>query len=312
MAMLPFFVMPKKQVEDILAKLTPPDRERVEKGLKHSRTLYDLNGNHIPHDFEKEKLLDVISQRDTYVVDSNSDWKNECEQHLDKAFIISPSLARENTNTRDLILKATRSKLGNIFSVGIDARLNCVLVERIDEYFQYEFDMPKLTEASREKGEIFAKQKAENKKSIEVEKELIREHINCELLFATTLDHSPISIAFMSSGKAYDLPLPNEMPNVVNRLKARIQRRLPECKYNIKKSKRAVEVCYATLLVEDTETKGIRWEFDEPDYEHVFGDMYIVQTAIYLGAKIMTKDGKLSQMASYAGIKFCHVPEVGR
>jgi hypothetical protein len=312
MAVLPFFAMPKKQVEEILAKLTPQDREHVEKGLKHSRTLYDLSGNHVPHDFEKENLRDVISQRDTYVVDNNSDWKRECKEHLDKAFIISPTLARENPNTRDLILEATRSKLGNIFSVGIDARINCVLIERIDEHFQFEFDMPRLTEASREKGETFAKQKAENSKSIEVEKQLIREHINFELLFATALDHTPISVAFMSSGKASDLPLPNEMPNVVNRLKAHIQWRLPECKYNIKKSKRAVEVCYATLLVEDTEPKGIRWEFDEPNYEHVFGDMYILQTAIYLGAKIMTKDRKLSQMASYAGIKCCHIPEDDR
>jgi hypothetical protein len=96
----------------------------------------------------------------------------------------------------------------------------------------------------------------------------------------------------------------------IRKLKAHIERRLPECKYNIKKSKLAVELCYATLLVEDTEPQGIRWEFDESDYEHVFGDMYIVQTAIYLGTKIMTKDRKLSQMASYAGIKCCHVPEV--
>jgi len=311
MAVLPFFAMPKRQVEEILAKLTLQDRERVRKGLEHSRTLYDLVGNHISHDFEKEKLLDVINQRDAYVVDSNSDWKRECKEHLSKAFIISPSLARENPNIRDLILEATRSKLGNIFSVGLDARLNCVLVERIDEHFQYEFDIPKLTEASREKGETFVKQKAENRKSIEVEKELIREHINFELLFATALDHTSISVAFMSSGKASDLPLPNEMPNVVNRLKAHVARRIPACKYNIKKSKRAVEVCYATLLVEDAEPKGIRWEFDEPDYEHVFGDMYIVQTAIYLGSKIMTKDRKLSQMASYAGIKCCHVPKIG-
>jgi predicted nucleic acid-binding protein len=98
----------------------------------------------------------------------------------------------------------------------------------------------------------------------------------------------------------------------VSKLKTHIQRRLPECKYNKKKSKHAIELCYATLLIEDTEPKGIRWEFDEPNYEHVFGDMYIVQTAIYLGAKIMTKDRKLSQMASYADIKCCHVPEIGR
>lgn len=181
MAVLPFFAMPQKQVQEILAKVSQQDRKRIEKGLEHSRTLFDLCGKHIPHEFEKENLRDVISQRDTYVVDSNSDWKKECKEHLDKAFIISPTLARENPNTRDLILEATRSKLGNIFSVGIDARLNCVLIERIDEHFQYEFDIPKLSEASREKGETFAKLKIENRKSIEIEKGLIRAHIGNEL-----------------------------------------------------------------------------------------------------------------------------------
>ena len=66
----------------------------------------------------------------------------------------------------------------------------------------------------------------------------------------------------------------------------------------------------ATLLIEDTDSKGIRFEFDEPNYENVFGDMYILLGAIHMGAKIMTKDVRLTIMAGYAGIICHHVPRV--
>lgn len=138
---------------------------------------------------------------------------------------------------------------------------------------------------------------------------LIRDHIRLAFLFSAPLD-SAISLSFIDSGKASDLPSPDKIKKTIDVLKGDIRRRLPACKHDIGKSKRAVEVCYATLLIEDTEPEGIRFEFDEPNYENIFGDMYFVQTAIYLGAKIMTKDRKLDQMASYAGIKCFHVPSL--
>jgi hypothetical protein len=53
---------------------------------------------------------------------------------------------------------------------------------------------------------------------------------------------------------------------------------------------------------------GIRKEFDLPNYENVFGDMYILLTALYLKANILTRDSALSRMASYADVKCYHVP----
>jgi len=299
--------MTRRQVDDILARESPQGQERIRKILEHSCSMYDFSGKHIPHEFEKENLLDAIGKRDTYVVDSNTNWKKECKENLEKAFIISPTLSRENPNTKDLILEAARCKLGNIFSVGIDANLNCILVDRIDEPFHYAFDKAKLTEASKGKGPTVAKQKAEMPTKIEKEKELIRDHIRLAFLFSGPLD-STISLAFIDSGKASDLPSPDKIQKTIEVLKGDIRRRLPACKHDIGKSKRAVEVCYATLLIEDTEPTGIRIQFDKPNYANVFGDMYILQTAIYLGANIMTKDRKLAQMASYAGIKCFHVP----
>lgn len=55
MAIKPFITMTKEQVEEILAKSTPQDRERIQMMLKHSCSMYDFTGNHLPHPYEKGK-----------------------------------------------------------------------------------------------------------------------------------------------------------------------------------------------------------------------------------------------------------------
>jgi hypothetical protein len=222
MATKPFFMMSQAEIEKLLPK-DPKGREQALKSLEHSFSIYDFAGNHKPHPHEKENLLEVIGQRDAYVIDSNSDWRKLCKEYPDKAFIITPALSRENPNTKELILEATRSKLGNLFSVGIDASLECVLVDRIDEQFRHCFDNPKLSEASRGKGEIVKKQKVAIWKTIEQEKKLIRDHIKLAFLVLRGLN-SPIVSAFLASGNASDLPSPAKIPGVVGLLKADVQK----------------------------------------------------------------------------------------
>ena len=305
--------MPKKQIEHILASQPPQERARILKVLEHSCSMYDFTGKHIRHDFEREDLLDVISKRDTYVVDSNSDWKKVCMENPDKAFIITPALSRENPNTKDLILHEKRSKLGNIFSFGIDANLRCILIDRIDEAFHYAFDNAKLTEASRGKGETVAKQKAEMWNAIEVEKQKIRDIIREMLARMTELGKVPIGTAFINSGRGADLPPYKETQVMADAFKTIIKQLqlAPESKHHVSKSQKLGLLCYATLLLEDKQERkdeGTRFEFDCPQYEHVFGDMYIVQAAIYLQARILTRDKKLQQMAGYADVKCFHLP----
>ena len=296
--MHPFSMMPKKAVESLLPKLSPQDREQALKALEHSCSMYDEVGNHIPHDCEKENLLDVISKRDTYVIDNSSEWRKQCllPENQDKAFIISPSLSRENPNTKDLILDKARCKLGNIFSVGIlptrDGYFR-ILVDRIDEYFRYTFDHTKITEASKGKGETVAKQKIEVWNIIENEKRELRN--------------------ILGFHNAADLLPPTKLQPAIDAFKSEIKRLAPECKHNINKAKKLVSFCYLNLLMEDTQPKkdeGPRYEFDLPQYEHVFGDMYVVLTAIYLRANILTRDGPQRQMASYADINCYHVPRI--
>ena len=291
MELKPIFMRTKEEIAHIFPAGSL-QREQALKALEHSFSMYDYNGNHKPHPYEKENLLEVISRRDMYVVDTNSDWKRECEGHPDKAFILSPPLARENPNTIDLILDKARCRRGNIFSVGVYAQIERVLIDKIDEHYRYCFDIDRLSEASRGKGPTVATEKAKIWNHIEQDKSEIRPIIEAE--------------------KASDLPPPEQLQIKINVFKSEIKRLLPECRHNVHKSRKMAILCYSTLLMEDDQPRkdeGTRFEFDCPQYENVFNDMYIVLGAIYLGAFIMTIDRKLTQMASYAGVKCSHVAQ---
>jgi hypothetical protein len=300
--------MTKEQIEDYIAKLPPPEQDKVTNLLQHSCCFYDHTGKHYPHSYVKENLLEIISQRDTYVVDSNSLWKEESKSYLGKAFIITPALSREQMNTKELILNKARCKQGNIFSVGLIPNSINVQIDRLDEFFHYCFDMGKLSEASRGKGDLFLNQKNAYLKHVENEKENVRFLVDSELLFSAIAPFPTcIDQTFATTRKACDLPSPNDMKYSTDRLKANIRKKVLGPRYEVKKTKSIVDDCHLTLLLEDEQ---IRKEFDDPKKENVFGDRDILFGAVYLGAKIMTGDNRLIKMAGYADITCCHVPQI--
>lgn len=284
--------MKKDYVESVLPHLSPKDREQALQALKHSCSLYDELGNHVPHDYEKENLLDALSQRDCYVIDNCSDWRKEYPkpENQEKAFIISPALARENPNIKELILDNDRYKYGNIFSIGIlpiQGGRYRIMVDRIDKHFRHVFNLPALTEASKGKGETVAEQKKKNQKTIDVHKKQIRDCLRI-VNASDLLQPTDLSITVIAA-----------------ELKQFITQQVGQCRHNFPISIKVNRLCYATLLLEDVE---IRKEFDLPNYENVFGDMYILLTALFLKANILTKDGALTRMAKYANVKCYHVP----
>lgn len=312
MATQQFITMSKAQVEEVIAKSSRQEGEQIRKMLQHSCSMYDLSGNHLPHPFEKENLLEVIKQRDTYIVDTNSTWKKECKDFPGKAFIITPALSREQQNTEELILSEKRNKLGNIFSIGlILSQVHppaYVLIDKVDEHWENNFDAGKLRQASGGRGPIVAQQKIDHQKQVSKEREMTRFAVGLELIFAANLHVTvPISLKFLETGKASDLPPAETLSYTINRYKGSIKRRFPLCRYNVDNSKVVVEMCHQMLLLEDYR---IRAEFDDPAKENVFGDMHILWGAIYLGASILTHDIRLTKMAGYAGIKCHHVPQV--
>jgi hypothetical protein len=56
MPLKPFVSMTKEQVEEILAKSTPQEQERIKNMLQHSCSMYDYSGKHLPHPYLLQNL----------------------------------------------------------------------------------------------------------------------------------------------------------------------------------------------------------------------------------------------------------------
>jgi len=303
---VPYFMMTQSEIERMLP--IGSGREQALKSLEHSYSMYDYFGKHIPHINEKENLLAAIGERQTYVLDHNSLLKKEIEQHRDMAFIIAATISREHSNPKGIIYGKDFVKLGNVFEVGPNEMYGRVFVHRIDDCYCYCFDS-QLFKAGKLPDERNPNIDTVNT----IQKQRIYDEITISLFCEDALYATQFAAPFTNTAKANDLPPPEKIRSTIDRFKANILRRIPDAKLNIKKSIRAAELCFSTLLMEEIQLRkeeGTKFEFDDHKYDNLFGDMHIVQTAIYLGARIMTKDNLLTQMANYAGIKCDHVPQI--
>ena len=308
--LLPPFMLTRDEIDRLLPAGSA-DKEQAIKCLEHSYSMFDEYGRHIPHIKEKENLFDVLNRRDTYIVDTNSQSKAVYQQYPDKAFVYSATLSREEKQPTGLILDDKTCKVGNVFIVGGEPSLGRVFAHKLDEHYRYLYDMTKFKRDCKN-GE-FAKSQTESATAINtVNKKRLHDEIGISLFLEDALTQSPIGTDFINSGVSADLPPAEKLKKTIESFKRGIKNRLPLAKHNIKKSIRVAELCYCTLLMEDNQARtdsGARFEFDLADYPNLFGDMYITQTAVYLGARILTKDNGVFKMASYASIECHNVPQ---
>jgi len=292
--LFPLFMLSRSEIEMSL-RTGSPEMEQAIKCLDHSYSMYDYYGNHIPHIKEKINLINEIRNIETYILDNNSVRKTEIVKHSDKAFIISATVARENQNPKSLLFDGTFYKSKNVFVVGPLVNYGRVLIDRVDEEYQHVFDMQKFTEGSDKKSGAYAKDKRKNWIDSFVTKDEI-----CTDIFVPLLSPETNQCGFMQTTKAVELPRPDAIGNVIQKFKADIKKRLPDCKYKFNKSIVAARKCFCVSLLEN---KVVRNQYDDPDNANLFGDMQLLAIAIYLGAKIATEDKGLKKMAGYAEIK---------
>lgn len=288
-----------------------PEMEQAIKCLDHSYSMYDDYGKHIQHIKEKENLFEVLDQRDTYIVDTNSQSKKVYQQFPDKAFVYSSTLSREEREPTGLILDNKTCKVGNVFIVRGEPRLGRVFAHRLDEHYRHLYDMVNFRRDC--KNGKFSKSQTEAAAIINtVNKKRLHNEIGISLFLEDALTQSPIGTDFINSGVSADLPPAEKLKKTIESFKRGIKNRFPQSKHHVKKSIRVAELCYCTLMMEDNQPRtdsGARFEFDLSDYPNLFGDMYIIQAAVYLGARILTKDNGVFKMASYANIECHNVPQ---
>lgn len=298
MQVFPPFMWTRSEIERSFP-VGSAEREQAIKSLEHSYTMYDYYGKHIPHINERENLLDEIRKRDAYIIDTNSVYKDRLIQHTTKAFIITATLSRELPKPDKLIFDERLYGLGNIFQVGPISNWGRVFIDRIDEPFRHVFDMQKFDDGLNKESNLFAQQKRQHSINNAIGKDEIITDI--WVLFLSPIGkHSK----FLHSARACDLPRPDTIREIIEKLVLEVKQLLPNCRYNLLKSVVAARKSYQALLLKD---KKIRTGFDDPQYVNVLGDMHLVGMAIYLGAKIMTEDVRLIEMANYAGIE-CDIP----
>lgn len=76
---------------------------------------------------------------------------------------------------------------------------------------------------------------------------------------------------------------------------------LRKCFKNFDQSEIAARYGYARLLLRSPRTRN---EFEMQDYPNVFGDLQLVQNALFLQASILSKDKGVHKMARFCGVPY--------
>jgi hypothetical protein len=278
-------------IEEFLASLSDDEMVELDRQLGHAFSCYTLEGKHLPHPHEKENLLAVLVQQERYVVDGNSNWKEESKNpvHRNKAFVIGRTLWDEEYNLKGIYFsRKVDITNNNLFTLGIIDGANghekLMQIERIDAAYRSIFDEASLTEESK------PKEKRTAPKFIERERERMEQIIEQKKVMLLILGIKDI---LQAENETLIAPKRKQLAEI-------IKKAVPSCLANYGVAVETARFCYALLL---TNRKDIRQEFSDQAYRNVFGDMLALLDALFLGANILSGDTALGEMAGYAGIK---------
>jgi hypothetical protein len=277
-------------LDAFLASLSDDEKAEVAMQRKHAFSVYSINGDHYPHADEREELLYVLSNRECYVVDSNSDWQKEAAkpENKEKAFVIGRTVTDEQWNRKAVFFgKQVNITNNNLFILAPeDIRCERVIcLHRLDEYYRCILDEQSLTDESRpieqrESDISFKLWQKDRFESIEQEKRAI-------LLLLGLRDIS-------------DLKQPKDLSKERGQVFSFVQAAAPRSMGHYRRAVEIARHCYLLLLIE---RRDIRTAFSNPDDINVLNDTFLLQNAVFLGAGIMTHDRALKRMARYAGLK---------
>ncbi len=277
------------EYEQFLNTLTEEARRTI---AEHAVSFCKLDGEYLPMPHEKENLFEVVSQRERYVVDTNSNWQAESArpENRDKAFILGQTIIDEQDNMRGLLF-GPKVKLHNrnifvlsVFHASDPSIGNVMMLERLDAHYASVFDETSLREGSKPRKE------RKDAKSLEYQRQ-----------FKAGVEHER-QVILLLLGKIKEiseLPVPKELKPMRARFLAFIRKESPECSGDYLRAVGVARYCYALLLAE---VRKMRTEFSKRDYLNVFGDTRIIQNALFLQAEILSGDRPLKRMASYAGL----------
>ena len=262
-------------------------------------SFHTFTGEQLQPSFGKDNLLDLILQRERFVCDSNSFWKEEATKlsNQSKAFIIPFTTLDEADDIRgNLFGKKVNADNGNIFffsTIPIEAGLG-LAIERYDSEFIKRFP-DKFRQASQER---LMKTDA---KYLEVERERIAQvQRQKENILSSLKMVEPVSLPPVEFAEREKLDRIKYIRSVSGR-----------CFRDYSLSMNIVGLCCSALLLEQDDVgKKTRDDFNTPKKRNLFGDTLLVRDALWLNARILSSDRGVERIAAYVAlpdIKVCGI-----
>ena len=82
-----------------------------------------------------------------------------------------------------------------------------------------------------------------------------------------------------------------------------IERNITECFKRFWGSDEVARLAYARLLLgQDHVSREARKEFEDPNYPNVFGDVHLIQNALFFNAGFASHDRAVTRMARFCGL----------
>jgi len=267
-------------------------------GAKHAITFLTPNG--------KEKgstqgnLFEVIQNYERrFVVDNHIDWfgLSGLPENSNVAFILGTTTDRETCFLKSLFEDKT-GKLKvrqNVFMFGMQSPKRPtqqevlagnlppltpdLVISRLDEYATLVMDMEGIRKFEQPGGD---KGKFDSSWSIADEKKKL--------------------LALLSVKEIEEIEQMPELPDRQlkdDEFRLEIERKKPKCFKRFWESNDVARLAYSRLLLFSNKTRN---EFAKPNYANVFGDLHLIQNALFFNAGFASKDKAVVSMAKFCGL----------
>jgi len=259
---------------------------------KHAITFLSFYGKELLS--TQGNLFEVIQKSARrLVVDNHIDWfrLSGLLDNSNTAFILGTTTDRESSPLRLLV----EDKFGNpkvrqnVFMFGMKSpthedildghRTPLLVISQLDEYAIKIFDVDGIRKFEQPGGE---KVKWNSSQSIADEKEKVLSLLSIKRI--EEIDQMPA----------------RQRQTEDEKLRLSIERNKPRCFKRFWESNDVARFAYSRLLLFSKKTRN---EFANANYPNVFGDLHLVQNALFFNAEFASNDAAVMKMAKYCGLQ---------
>jgi hypothetical protein len=257
----------------------------------HAITFLSLDGEEMLS--TQENLFELIQRSNgRFVIDNNIPWfkLSKMPEHVDSAFVLGTTLDHESSPPRLLLEDSCGNPkiCQNVFQFGMKTEviangnaIRYLIISRLDAHSTVSLNMNLLRQIDHPCG---GSTNWNRTKSIAEEKEKILSLLSIKRIEQVT-------------------QLPDRQTKDEH-LRLCIERKKPESFKRFWGSDDVARFAYCRLLLEwDRISKEARKEFADANYPNVFGDLHLIQNALFFNAGLASHDKAVKRMATFCGLR---------